>query len=791
MNKSCVNQILNKPIECEFSCLIEREDAMSKVQTFFDMLAEKERGILRVVGNYGTGRTRFLSEIAQKASEYGFELGDINAEGKSELLDKISGQVIIDYENVDKRNFEKDIIKHINGSNKKGLVLIIDNALSMSDEDLSFVRKFLNSKSSVKLGLVYSIEPDTVFSLDYVDVDLCETVCINPLSPKGTQMWIKNTLAWDEAPTSFLKWLYRETKGLPKLLQENINCLLKNGFLIYNPDNNWTVVGDFSDVAKNSETDRQNEINNDKTTDVQNGSFINELKLSNGMSHIWNTWQYWNESLTRIKEIIKKREAIPNLENVKLYIWFGRLINVDSDHEKAISVLNDGLELFKQTSDKEGEAEILYMKALALSTLDDLRKVAVVLQESLSAYRLMNDKAGVTRAIQYLSLIYYYQGEYDKAEMFSVESLELCRKLKDRPGICRSLMRLGMIARGKGDLVRALKLFYEYIKKSDELDDKKSVSIALLNIAEISISKEAYTYARNFYDKSLNLLLEMGYKMLIAHTLKDLAEITKYEGDYDKANELFYESLDMMEQCGNNTEIMWLCRSMAELELKRQNYSKAKEMYRKGLNIFKESSKTNWLYPMSVFEALAEISFAQDELTRAAKLIGAADKLFEVSGKLISKNDFAQFYTRHWKVQEKMNRDTFEAAWSEGNMMRIEEALEFAMEDAGNKADNDMADKMISYIKANFSNDISLTDIAEYFNMSPCYLSTMFKYYTGENFKDYLNFYRVKKAKEYLQNGNMKMGTVAKLVGCNSINTFIRIFKKYEGVSPGQYVSKK
>ncbi len=791
MNKSCINHNVNKPTECDSSCLIEREDALLKVQSFFEMLTGKERGILRVAGNYGTGRTRFLNEIAQKAGGYGFELGIINTEEKSSVLNRGNGRVIIGSEKVDIRNFEKYVVKHLNESKQIGLVLIIDNALSMSNEDLNFVRKILKCKISVKLGLVYSIEPDSVFSLDYLDIDLYDTVCINPLSPKGMQMWIKNTLDWDEAPTSFLKWLYRETKGLPKLLQENVSCLLKNDFLIYNPDNNWTVVCDFSDLDTNSKNEGQSEFVKTKLASIQTGSFENELKLITGMGKVWNTWKYWNESLARLKEIIRKQEADPKLENVRLHIWFGRLTNLEGDYEKASIVLNDGLELFRKTIDREGEAEISYMKALAISTQGDLRKVSVLLQESLAVYRSMNDKGGITRVLQYLGLVYYYQGEYDKSEMFLVESLELCRKMKDRQATSRTLIGLGMIAKARGDIAQSIKLFYEYLKKSDELDDKESISIALINIAEIAISNKDYIFVKSFYEKSLKQLREMGYRNLIAHTLKDLAEIARYEEDYDKANGLFLESLDVLEECGDNTEIMWLYRSMAELELQRRNYSTAKEMYIKGLRVLGDSSHTNWLYVMSVFEALAEISFFQEEEARAAKLIGAADKLFEVSGKLIAKNDFAQFYLRHWKVQESMNKETFEAAWSQGNTMSFEEALKFAMEETGVNIESDMSERMINYIKANYSNDISLTDIAEYFNMSTCYLSTMFKHYTGENFKDYLNFYRVKKAKEYLQNGKMKMGTVAKLVGCNSVNTFIRIFKKYEGVSPGQYAQNK
>ena len=58
----------------------------------------------------------------------------------------------------------------------------------------------------------------------------------------------------------------------------------------------------------------------------------------------------------------------------------------------------------------------------------------------------------------------------------------------------------------------------------------------------------------------------------------------------------------------------------------------------------------------------------------------------------------------------------------------------------------------------------------------------------GDNFKNYLNIYRLEKAKEFMEyNKDLKIKELAELVGYNSSNTFIRIFRKYEGVSPGKY----
>jgi len=99
------------------------------------------------------------------------------------------------------------------------------------------------------------------------------------------------------------------------------------------------------------------------------------------------------------------------------------------------------------------------------------------------------------------------------------------------------------------------------------------------------------------------------------------------------------------------------------------------------------------------------------------------------------------------------------------------------------------ADKLLKYINENYSDpNLSLIDIADYFNLSPAYISRIFKDYTGKNFKDLLSFERIKISQNILQNNpNIKVYVLGSQVGFNSTNTFLRTFKKYAGISPGKY----
>lgn len=102
--------------------------------------------------------------------------------------------------------------------------------------------------------------------------------------------------------------------------------------------------------------------------------------------------------------------------------------------------------------------------------------------------------------------------------------------------------------------------------------------------------------------------------------------------------------------------------------------------------------------------------------------------------------------------------------------------------------DSSTASRIFMYIQENFDKDISLTDIAEHFELSESYISKLMKNSLDVNFKTYVNKLKVKKAKELLNRKTYKVSDIAAMVGCNNANTFIRIFKQYEGVSPGEYM---
>ena len=105
------------------------------------------------------------------------------------------------------------------------------------------------------------------------------------------------------------------------------------------------------------------------------------------------------------------------------------------------------------------------------------------------------------------------------------------------------------------------------------------------------------------------------------------------------------------------------------------------------------------------------------------------------------------------------------------------------------KRRNLVIEKVIAYVKDNFTDkSLSVAMIAEKCGTTPNYLSLIFKQNTGIGLLDYISGCRVEKAKELLiTENNMSIEEVAEEVGYSNVRTFIRVFRKYENITPAKY----
>lgn len=103
-------------------------------------------------------------------------------------------------------------------------------------------------------------------------------------------------------------------------------------------------------------------------------------------------------------------------------------------------------------------------------------------------------------------------------------------------------------------------------------------------------------------------------------------------------------------------------------------------------------------------------------------------------------------------------------------------------------AESELSERIVLYIQDNFrSYDMTLSYLAEHFHVSAIYVSRAVKKTADISFIDYLSRLRIDESKRLLTETNTNIRDIAVQVGFDSDKNFIRVFKKYEGITPGQY----
>lgn len=96
--------------------------------------------------------------------------------------------------------------------------------------------------------------------------------------------------------------------------------------------------------------------------------------------------------------------------------------------------------------------------------------------------------------------------------------------------------------------------------------------------------------------------------------------------------------------------------------------------------------------------------------------------------------------------------------------------------------------KLVEYIEANFKEyDFSLEQAAHAFGLSTSYISRIFKESTGSTFSDYAVTLRMAEVKKALLQTTRPIKDIIQEVGYVDTSSFIKKFKKIEGMTPKEY----
>ena len=98
--------------------------------------------------------------------------------------------------------------------------------------------------------------------------------------------------------------------------------------------------------------------------------------------------------------------------------------------------------------------------------------------------------------------------------------------------------------------------------------------------------------------------------------------------------------------------------------------------------------------------------------------------------------------------------------------------------------------RILAYIKDNYAEQLTLSHLADRFNLNYNYLSAYFGSNNAEGFIKYLTHIRIDKAMELLSDSDIPVSGICNHVGYSDHSYFTRVFRKATGLTPSAYRAK-
>ena len=139
-----------------------------------------------------------------------------------------------------------------------------------------------------------------------------------------------------------------------------------------------------------------------------------------------------------------------------------------------------------------------------------------------------------------------------------------------------------------------------------------------------------------------------------------------------------------------------------------------------------------------------------------------------------------------------LDMDGFHAFFAlQTQYMELLDTLSSLHEQSSTELSQNASGQILNWLDAHLCDEnLSLSYFAETFSLSESNMSRKIKALTGENFLSYVNKKRIEHACTLLKTTDLSVLHIARVSGYENDITFRRIFKKYMGITPGEYRSQ-
>jgi predicted ATPase/DNA-binding SARP family transcriptional activator len=241
----------------------------------------------------------------------------------------------------------------------------------------------------------------------------------------------------------------------------------------------------------------------------------------------------------------------------------------------------------------------------------------------------------------------------------------------------RALDLAGRLASRDSDFAIAQRRWEERLAIMRALGNKAGIGVALMHLGEVAYhGREDPDTVRALWEESLAIMREVGDKQDIASCLVNLGALADDHGDTAQARRLWEECRALDQEMGvTGGHVLWLLGVLARKE---GNHAEARRLWRQHLIERQEFDPVRCVY---VLGEIASFAVADGKLERGARLWGAAIALREALDPSLPSIVREKYERDVSLLRATLGDEAVAAAFAEGSVLTMDEAVEYALED--------------------------------------------------------------------------------------------------------------
>jgi len=280
-----------------------------------------------------------------------------------------------------------------------------------------------------------------------------------------------------------------------------------------------------------------------------------------------------------------------------------------------------------------------------------------------------------------LSYLYMSLGDNTSARRIAEESVALLRQNEDKKELANSLLTLAFALEFLGERLQAEATLKESIAIARSEKNAYALTSALNNLTRVTLDLHGDSEAAERYaEEALRVSQEAGLEWAVAVAYEMKGVIALHRKNDEKARALFEQAFHAYEAIGSHFNVLIVKSNLAHMERELGNDARALDLYRETIVGFRDVGQIGAVAHQ--LECFGFIALAQNHPQRTLQLFAAASALREKAGTLMTPDEQIYYDEQLRLLRQNLSSDEFRKAWENGCVMAMEQAIEFALENA-------------------------------------------------------------------------------------------------------------